>query len=268
MNELKLLISNIQKFRLSSLNEGVDKNLLVKAIKDKEVLYIYYAGDKTIHKGWRTVEPHVVGVSKAGNPVVRAWQQAGVSDTKEGLKGPPTELPGWRLFRLDGISTLYGTAKTFKPNHPKYNPNDSQMTSITISVKADGIGGFEDDEIEGEESIDEPNVRTQKVAPINKPQASTFDKQSNKFKSFFNKDTNLGLKDYVESRFNIMKHSHKKSPKNYFVGKRGNSFFVDDIANQGNYKKQEIVGNLKDLFLKQNKSKIDAEKKSFFDKKK
>jgi hypothetical protein len=257
IKELNILIENLKKFRLFPINEAVDKTPIIKAVKDREVLYIYYAGDKTIHRGWRTVEPFAVGVSTAGNPVLRAWQQHGVSDSYEGLRGKPTEKPGWRLFRLDGITSIINTSKMFRGLKPNYNPNDSQMVTIYAAVANNDV----DSGMDGMDSIEEPNT-----ANIDK---SAFSTQTNKLKSFYNADEdNTNFHDFVVSRYNILKHSHKKSPKNYFVGKKGQSYFVGEIKDKAKYGDFQELGNFQELFQKETQQSSDIEKRSFFDKQK
>jgi predicted DNA-binding transcriptional regulator YafY len=78
------------------LLEYSHRDKIIGAITNKNVCRIYYEGDTTIVKGLRVIEPVGFGLSKRNNPVIRAWQRLGVSDTSD-------NIPGWRLFRLDRI---------------------------------------------------------------------------------------------------------------------------------------------------------------------
>ena len=73
---------------------------VMDAIKQKQKVVVYYDGDEPGGKGLREIEPVCLGVSKAGNKVVRAWDEEGASHTAYKGEQP---LPGWRLFRLDKI---------------------------------------------------------------------------------------------------------------------------------------------------------------------
>jgi hypothetical protein len=98
-------------------------NNLGQAINDKRVVIIFYEGDDTISRGARAIEPVVLGTHfQSGNPVVRAWQVQGASDS-------PDNLPGWRLFRVDRIGSLRTTENTFNTPRPKYDPNDDHIAS-------------------------------------------------------------------------------------------------------------------------------------------
>ena len=106
---------------------------VVKAIKQKDKVVIYYAGDEPGGKGLRNIEPVCFGYSKAGNPILRAWDDEGASYT--GYKGEQP-LPGWRIFRLDKILYFGQTGENFDVPRPLYNPNgDKSMTRVIINAK-------------------------------------------------------------------------------------------------------------------------------------
>jgi len=119
------------------LTETVGRNKIIDAIKQKRVVTIWYEGDTTEHKGYRNIEPYVYGVNHSGNPVVRAWQRAGVSDTPNGKPNDPlTKMPGWRMFRVDGIKSMVDLGhEKFVEAKPKYNPADKDMTSIFVAAE-------------------------------------------------------------------------------------------------------------------------------------
>jgi len=103
---------------------------VVDAIKNKKKCIIYYDGDEPGGKGIREIEPVCLGVSKAGNKVLRAWDEEGASH--RGYLGTKP-LPGWRMFRLDKIMTLKPTGENFTEMKPNFNPNgDKSMKSIII----------------------------------------------------------------------------------------------------------------------------------------
>ena len=106
---------------------------VVNAIKNKQKVVIYYDGDEPGGRGLREIEPVCLGTSKAGNKVLRAWDEEGSSHTAYKGEQP---LPGWRLFRLDKILSLKPTGENFTETKPNFNPNgDKSMTSIIIIAK-------------------------------------------------------------------------------------------------------------------------------------
>jgi predicted DNA-binding transcriptional regulator YafY len=115
------------------LVEIASKESIVNAIKKRQVCVIYYKGDEPGGNGLRTIEPVCFGVSKAGNPVLRAWDFEGASHRAYIGKKP---LPSWRMFRVDKITMLKPTGETFNEVRPGYNPNgDKSMTQVIINTK-------------------------------------------------------------------------------------------------------------------------------------
>ena len=108
---------------------------IVNAIKNRQVIIIYYDGDEPGGRGIRQIEPVCLGVSKAGNKVLRAWDSEGASHT--GYKGEQP-LPGGRLFRLDKILSNKPTGEVYNQPKPGYNFNgDKSMVSVIINAKFD-----------------------------------------------------------------------------------------------------------------------------------
>jgi predicted DNA-binding transcriptional regulator YafY len=102
-------------------------------IKNKKKCIIYYDGDEPGGRGLRQIEPVCLGTSKAGNKVLRAWDEEGASHT--GFKGEQP-LPSWRLFRLDKILSIKPTGEIFTQMRPNFNQNgDKSMTSVIIISK-------------------------------------------------------------------------------------------------------------------------------------
>jgi len=242
------------------LTENVNSYDFVDAIKNHKVLYIYYAGDDTVLKGYRTIEPHVIGVSTAGNTVLRAWQQAGASDSNKSIKRPKRpgkdDMPGWRLFNVDFITASHDTGKRFSTEagklRPKYNPNDKQMTSIIIAAQP------------GEE-ISDFGTGSNKAFDDVIDKDSVFDKQASGFKGFsdITKRTDL-IKKTVYDLYEFITRYRKKNPEKYIVVKSKGRIWIDLAKNSNKYKSDDIYGNLKSLY--QEYSGNIGGSKNFFDK--
>ena len=105
---------------------------VVNAIKNKDKIIIYYDGDEPGGRGLRNIEPVCFGYSKAGNPVLRAWDEEGASHTAYKGEQP---LPGWRLFRVDKIQSFRPSGEKFTTPKPGYNPRgDKSMTRVIINA--------------------------------------------------------------------------------------------------------------------------------------
>lgn len=252
------------------LTEVVNRKDLIDAIKNRKVIYIYYAGhdDKSnngrgvVTKGFRTIEPYLIGVTKPGNLVLRAWQQNGASDSNKGINRTPRPdhdiLPGWRLFYVDGITSMLLTGKKFSTAknkiRPKYNPDDKQMKEIIYAIdpevgdiEVDGLGSIED----SDEYIDKMKV---------------FDKQAKKFKNFYDDKKNRQklFKKKINDFYELITKHRKKSPRDYYLVYNDNGNIVAVTEKRKNkYKDENVIGNLKDLFVKYNK--FNRPTKAFFD---
>ena len=118
------------------LFEDVDVSSIELAIKKRKPVKVNYIADdneKETGSGWRIIQPVAYGLSKAGNPVIRAYQPFG--DTK-------TKVPHWKLFRTDKFETWKPINKpTNIPQPPldEYNPNGDKSMS-TVYLNADYAG--------------------------------------------------------------------------------------------------------------------------------
>ena len=114
------------------LLETVSRTGVIDAIQNFKSVVIYYEGDETINKGWRTILPFVYGKNRWGNDSIRAFQMKGPSDSND--------KPMWRMFRVDRIKSFYPASKKFTlMEHPDilkfYNPDDKDMDKIYFNIK-------------------------------------------------------------------------------------------------------------------------------------
>jgi hypothetical protein len=90
------------------------------ALRSSRCLQVNYNGFS------RVVEVHAVGVSTAGNPVMRVWQIRGGSESGEPV--------GWKLMRLDeAVSVSLLNEKSNAPR-PGYKQGDKGMVSIVCQL--------------------------------------------------------------------------------------------------------------------------------------
>ncbi len=241
LNEQSLIKDNIKNLRL--LTEWVDRNDVMDAVNNSDVVYIYYAGDNTVNKGYRTIEPYLLGVHEStGNLVLRAWQQAGASDTKSTATRSNDEIPGWRLFRLDGITSFMKTFKKYDPTNPrpKFNPADKDMINILAVANTNKTP---DTQVTGTDSIEQPNTIQQKK--------SFFDKQAGNFKEFGRPDSELQQKKTITDLYGLVKFHLKQDPLKYNVINKDGKLWYDPISNESKCKPEEIVGNLNTIYREQ-----------------
>jgi predicted DNA-binding transcriptional regulator YafY len=90
-----------------------------RAIIERKTLTISY------HPGTRIIEPHCLGWSADGNPLLRAYQTEGASASGE--------HEHWKLFRVDRVLSGSICDKSFDGPRPLYNPKDKAMKGGVIA---------------------------------------------------------------------------------------------------------------------------------------
>lgn len=88
---------------------------ITDAIRNRLVLTFTYSGIT------RIVEPHAVGISKAGNLILRCYQTHG---------GHITPGHVWDLCEVHKMGDLRATGDTFLAPRPGYRRGDKHMTHI------------------------------------------------------------------------------------------------------------------------------------------
>lgn len=112
--------------------EVASRDQIMDAIRNRRVCVIYYNGDEPGGLGLRVIEPVAYGLTKKGNPVVRAWDREGASHKAYLGKKP---LPSWRFFRVDKMQFIRPTQEIFDTPRPNYNPNgDRSMERVFINA--------------------------------------------------------------------------------------------------------------------------------------
>jgi len=112
--------------------EVASREQIMDAIKTRRVCVIYYNGDEPGGKGLRVIEPVAFGLTKKGNPVLRAWDREGASHKAYLGKKP---LPSWRFFRIDRMEFIRPTQEIFNEPRPGYNPNgDRSMERVFLNA--------------------------------------------------------------------------------------------------------------------------------------
>lgn len=103
---------------VSNVNDAID-NL-------KQVEIRYNSGGEPVATGRRIIYPVAYGVTKLGNPVIRAFEPYG--DTK-------TKTPAWKFFRLDRIKQWRPLSKTFNGVKLEgFNENGDETMSIVYNI--------------------------------------------------------------------------------------------------------------------------------------
>lgn len=109
------------------INESISIDSITDSIKNKYQVVLNYEGDPShgIAPGLRTVEVYAYGLTKAGNPVIRAFQPYGDTASK---------VPNWKFFRLDRIKSWEPTYHLFSSPAIGFNHNGDKSMSVVYSI--------------------------------------------------------------------------------------------------------------------------------------
>jgi hypothetical protein len=98
------------------LQELTNGERLVRAILDHLVVEFIYQGYR------RTVEPYLLGLHEAGEPILLGYQTAGGSHSGE--------VPGWRTFITTAVGEVEVSDRSFAGPRSDFNPYGHSMLEI------------------------------------------------------------------------------------------------------------------------------------------
>ncbi len=127
---MKLFESIINKILLT---ESVSTKEVEEAIdKHIRVIINYHSKGEDNNTGARVIEVYAYGLTKAGNPCIRAFQPYGDTTSR---------VPSWKFFRLDRISDWKPTKQTFNrpadfyyKNLGDFNPNGDETMLVVYKI--------------------------------------------------------------------------------------------------------------------------------------
>ena len=145
------LLERIYNSLLLTESVGVDE--VNNAVDNhKRVIINYRSKGEDKNTGARVIEVYAYGLTKAGNPCIRAFQPYGDTTSR---------VPSWKFFRLDRIIEWKPTEQTFdRPadfyykNLGNFNPNGDDTMSVVYKVAK-----FGNDQIPQVSVNDEPKTK-------------------------------------------------------------------------------------------------------------
>lgn len=114
------------------LTEDVNTGKINDAIARSYEVKINYESETDTASGERIIQPVAYGLTKAGKPVIRAYQPFG--DTQ-------SSVPAWKFFLVSGIQSWKPLFKrVFTTPPPGFNPNGDKSMSTVYKVAKFGWG--------------------------------------------------------------------------------------------------------------------------------
>lgn len=127
------------KSRLNILSENVTEDDIKHAIENKYYARIWYRNDEDSPLIRRTVQIYLLGITKAGNMAIRAYDISGA-----GIGAGET---GWKMYRLNRMEAIEPTNKKWynpvsdnNAGVPNYEEDDNEFTQIIAKVDQSAFG--------------------------------------------------------------------------------------------------------------------------------
>lgn len=150
---------NVDHFPASNTRVPFSIDLMTQAILQGREVGILYKGDdmKAPSGKYRLIYPVAMGMSKAGNRVIRAVHKVGQSESEaKGTNNRSAEAKNvWRLFKSNNIRGMWFTGDFFDFNPDKYNPNDRGMSTVEVSFKLPKAQQYQKDFLEKQKEAGE-----------------------------------------------------------------------------------------------------------------
>lgn len=128
---------NVDNFTASNTRVPFNIDLMTQAILQGREVGILYKGDDMMAPSgkYRLIYPVAMGMSKAGNRVIRAVHKVGQSESEsKSTNVRSAEAKNvWRLFKASNIRGIWFTGDFFDFNPNNYNPNDRGMSTVEVS---------------------------------------------------------------------------------------------------------------------------------------
>lgn len=158
LKELAGIISEVSNqerldaFAKSDERVPYNKELMIKAIQEGREVGVLFQSNNEKYKmplaKYRIIYPVAIGISKKGNPVIRAFHKMGQSEKvaiATGKRSAEVENT-WRLLKISNIKAMWLTGNFFRGPLEAYNANgDESMVNVEIQANFNSIRKYQDE---------------------------------------------------------------------------------------------------------------------------
>jgi len=148
-------ISNQERldaFAKSDERVPYNKDLMIQAIQQGREVGVLFQSNNEKYKmplaKYRIIYPVAIGISKKGNPVIRAFHKMGQSEKvaiATGKRSAEVENT-WRLLKISNIKSMWLTGNFFRGPLEAYNANgDAGMVSVETQADFNSIRKYQDE---------------------------------------------------------------------------------------------------------------------------
>jgi hypothetical protein len=138
-----------------------NKDLMIQAIKQGREVGILFQSDNEKYKmptsKYRIIYPVAIGLSKAGNQVIRAFHKFGQSESeaRRTNKRSAEAENTWRLLKASNIKSMWFTGTLFFGPLESYNRSDKGMVNVEVAADFNKIKKYQEgliSQIKGDEA--------------------------------------------------------------------------------------------------------------------
>ena len=141
----------VDAFSKSDERVPYNKELMIQAIQQGREVGILFQSNNEKYKmpiaKYRIIYPVALGISKKGNPVIRAFHKMGQSEKvaiATGKRSAEVENT-WRLLKISNIKSMWITGNFFRGPLEAYNSNgDKGMVNIEVQADFNKIKTYQD----------------------------------------------------------------------------------------------------------------------------
>jgi hypothetical protein len=187
----------VDAFSKSDERVPYNKELMIQAIQQGREVGILFQSNNEKYKmpiaKYRIIYPVALGISKKGNPVIRAFHKMGQSEKvaiATGKRSAEVENT-WRLLKISNIKSMWITGNFFRGPLEAYNSNgDKGMVNIEVQADFNKIKTYQDNLIANIKDKKEQEQKRKNIVqlfkqtgerPVEQPVKNTED-QNNKIK--------------------------------------------------------------------------------------
>lgn len=142
----------LDAFAKSDERVPYNKELMIQAIQQGKEVGVLFQSNNEKYKmplaKYRIIYPVALGISKKGNPVIRAFHKMGQSEKvaiATGKRSAEVENT-WRLLKISNIKAMWLTGNFFRGPLEAYNSNgDAGMVNIEIQADFNQIRKYQDE---------------------------------------------------------------------------------------------------------------------------
>lgn len=154
-------------FAASDSRVPFNADLMARAIKEGREIGMLFQSDNEKYKmpvaKYRIIYPVAMGISKAGNLVIRGFHKIGQSERKaRETKVRSAEVENaWRLFKSKNIKGMWFTGNFFRGPLEGYNAQDKGMVVVHVSTNFNEVKRIQDKlfkDIENRKGLENKNI--------------------------------------------------------------------------------------------------------------